>query len=109
VCYFVCEAFLCEALVATSAFVFVVWRFMVQENPVSGYRVQKLVMTHGYFAGIPEAERPPLTPPADLAQVDAAFAFESETLGINDLRILIANDIFRMHEQDMRERESQRG
>jgi len=82
---------------------------MLDLNPRRRPLAAQVLMTHGYFAGIPEAERPPLTPPADLAQVDAAFAFESETLGINDLRILIANDIFRMHEQDMRERESQRG
>lgn len=29
-------------------------------------------------------------------QVDAAFAFEREKLNVNDLRILIANDLFRM-------------
>ena len=31
---------------------------------------------------------------------DAAFAFERETLGANELRILIANDLFRMHLED---------
>lgn len=29
-------------------------------------------------------------------QVEAAFAFEREKLNVNDLRILIANDLFRM-------------
>jgi len=31
-----------------------------------------------------------------LLQLEAAFAFEREKLNVNDLRILIANDLFRM-------------
>jgi len=52
------------------------------------------LMKHPYFAGL--EDRPPLTPPADEQQVEAAFAFEREKLNVNDLRILIANDLFRM-------------
>ncbi len=48
-----------------------------------------------YFRTLPAGKRPPLTPPTDYAQIAAAFAFERETMGINELRVLIANDLFR--------------
>lgn len=35
------------------------------------------------------------------AQVEAVFAFEQETLQSDDLRILIANDLFRMQPNRM--------
>ena len=53
-----------------------------------------------YFADLPEVELPVLTPAPDPRTIEAAFAFERETLGANELRILIANDLFRMHLED---------
>lgn len=49
-----------------------------------------------YFAPLADGvQTPVLTPPPDAAQVEAAFAFEDEKLGANELRILLANDLFR--------------
>ena len=36
-----------------------------------------------------------VTPPGDESEIEAAFTFERENLNVNDLRILIANDLFR--------------
>ena len=46
---------------------------------------------------VPAEEQPLLTEAPDPREVEAAFAFEREALGANELRILIANDLFRMH------------
>mmetsp|Transcript_36153 Transcript_36153/g.116422 ORF Transcript_36153/g.116422 Transcript_36153/m.116422 type:complete len:88 (-) Transcript_36153:9-272(-) len=48
---------------------------------------------HAYFDALPS--RPPVTPPGDENEIEAAFTFERENLNVNDLRILIANDLFR--------------
>ena len=48
---------------------------------------------HAYFDALPS--RPPITPPGDESEIEAAFTFERENLNVNDLRILIANDLFR--------------
>jgi len=60
----------------------------------------KAALTYDYFAELPEAERPPMTDlDSDDKRRDAvkdSFAFEQETLGTNELRILLANDLFRM-------------
>lgn len=40
------------------------------------------------------SSHPPI--PLSSFQIEAAFAFEREQLNVNDLRILIANDLFRM-------------
>ncbi len=53
----------------------------------------------GYFGSLPAAEAPCVTPSAseaEAARVKSAFAFEDESLGTNELRILLANDLFRM-------------
>ena len=55
-----------------------------------------------YFELLPSAEQPATTRPMTGEQesdVDAAFAFENEELGTNELRILLANDLFRMQLQ----------
>merc|ERR1712146_602597 len=44
--------------------------------------------------------RPPLTPAADDEAVNAKFAFEREDMSINDLRILLANDLFLMRHEE---------
>jgi len=62
------------------------------ERPEAGSALQL-----AYFAALPEAETPRLTPPPDRESIESAFAFEKEELGCNELRILIANDLFRMH------------
>jgi len=52
-----------------------------------------------YFRALPAAEAPTVTPAASdeqAAKVAAAFKFEEESLGCNELRILIVNDLFRM-------------
>ena len=50
-------------------------------------------LEHAYFDALPS--RPPVTPPSDENEIEAAFTFERENLNVNDLRILIANDLFR--------------
>ena len=41
------------------------------------------------------------TPTPDAGRIEAAFAFEDENLPANELRILLANDLFRMaHEEE---------
>ena len=57
-------------------------------------------LSSGFFSELPPAEQPPVTAAPAPGSVDAAFAFEKETLGANELRILIANDLFRMHLED---------
>jgi len=52
-----------------------------------------------YFASLPDAQKPCITPMAsdeEDARVQAAFSFEDEALGTNELRILLANDLFRI-------------
>jgi len=51
-------------------------------------------LKYDYFADLPKAQMPEVTPPVDIAVVNAAFAFEREQLGTNELRILISNDLF---------------
>mmetsp|Transcript_72335 Transcript_72335/g.120542 ORF Transcript_72335/g.120542 Transcript_72335/m.120542 type:complete len:364 (-) Transcript_72335:246-1337(-) len=75
---------------------------LLQLNPRLRPTAANVLMLNEYFASMTAEERPPLTPPADPEQVDAAFAFERERLDVNDLRILIANDLFRMHHNDDR-------
>ena len=48
-----------------------------------------------YFEALTEAEQPVVTPPPDPEQIKAAFRFEEENLAANELRILLANDLFR--------------
>lgn len=50
-------------------------------------------LKHSYFDML--ERRPPTTAKADSAAIEAAFAFENETLGVNELRILLTNDLFR--------------
>ena len=50
----------------------------------------------GYFGGLAGAEKPVVTPKPAQAAIDSAFAFEHEQLNTNELRILLANDLFRM-------------
>ena len=57
-------------------------------------------LTFNYFDELAPAEQPVITPAPDKAAIDAAFAFERETLGANELRILLANDLFRMVLED---------
>ena len=54
----------------------------------------------GYFAELAPAERPIVTPLPDPSRIDAAFRFEEENLEANELRILLANDLFRMAAED---------
>ena len=52
-------------------------------------------MEHAYFEELPEQMRPPISSP----EIDRGqFDFEKEKLDMNDLRILIANDLFRCNE-----------
>ena len=46
------------------------------------------------FADLPEAMRPPISEPK---KHEGFFDFEKEKLDMNDLRILIANDLFRLN------------
>merc|ERR1712060_5936 len=77
---------------------------MLELNPRRRPQAGQVLTTHEYFADM--ADRPPDAKPADLEQVEAAFAFENEKLDVNDLRILIANDIFRMHEHELKQESS---
>jgi len=63
-----------------------------------------LLKHHPYFASLPPEQRPPLTPPVSEAEVANSFSFEREDLNVNDLRVLIANDLFtcRMRQQEGR-------
>jgi len=54
-------------------------------------------LRHPFFAELPEAERPPMTTPSAPKTIEATYQFEQENLGSNELRVLIANDLFRMH------------
>ena len=74
-------------------------RALLEFNPAErpdAYNALKLE----YFQYLPEVEQPVLTPAPEPREIEAAFAFERETLGANELRILIANDLFRMHLED---------
>jgi len=56
-------------------------------------------LTYAYFGPLPAAEKPSVTPFAsaeEAERVKRAFAFEEESLGTNELRVLLANDMFRM-------------
>ena len=63
-----------------------------------------------YFGALTEAEQPVITPAPDPAQIAAAFRFDEENLKVNELRILLANDLFRMatKEQEATERAATR-
>lgn len=50
-----------------------------------------------YFQELPPEEQPLLSEAPDPEQIQAAFSFERETLGSNELRILLANDLFRIN------------
>jgi len=52
-------------------------------------------MEHAYFEELPEQMRPPVSAPE---KHSGQFDFEKEKLDLNDLRILIANDLFRSNE-----------
>jgi serine/threonine protein kinase len=55
-----------------------------------------------YFGTLPAVEAPCVTAMAseeEAARVKSAFAFEDEDLGKNELRILLANDLFRFREE----------
>ena len=54
----------------------------------------KAALGHPYFADLPEAMRPPISEPK---KHEGFFDFEKEKLDMNDLRILIANDLFRLN------------
>jgi len=54
----------------------------------------KGALAHEYFTDLPEQMRPPISEPK---KNDAFFDFEKEKLDMNDLRILIANDLFRLN------------
>ena len=49
-----------------------------------------------YFRELSPAEQPVVTPQPDPSHIEAAFRFEDENLAANELRILLANDLFRM-------------
>jgi len=51
-----------------------------------------------YFNDLPKEQMPEITPPVEPAVVDSAFKFERETLGLNELRVLISNDLFMSQE-----------
>ena len=50
-----------------------------------------------YFASLPKDELPKLSTRPDARTIEAAFKFEEEALGSNELRILLANDLFQMN------------
>ena len=52
-------------------------------------------MNYAYFEELPEQMRPPVSAPE---KHSGQFDFEKEKLDLNDLRILIANDLFRSNE-----------
>ena len=52
-----------------------------------------------YFADLPPEQMPDITKPVDTAVMDAAFKFENEALGTNELRVLISNDLFMSKEE----------
>ncbi len=54
-------------------------------------------LASAYFSPLPDAEMPRPTAVADPDSVSKAFAFEDEKLGANELRVLLANDLFRMN------------
>jgi len=56
--------------------------------------VCKAALGHEYFSDLPEQMRPPVSEPN---KHEGLFSFEQEKLDMNDLRILIANDLFRLN------------
>ena len=51
-----------------------------------------------YFAPLPAELVPNVAEPTRTPEeIESTFAFEYEKMGVNDLRILIANDLFRMN------------
>lgn len=60
-------------------------------------------LRYSYFDDLPDVEKPAITPSPDPAQIEEAFAFENEQLGTNELRILLANDLFRMEVEEGKE------
>ncbi|KAL1530860.1 hypothetical protein AB1Y20_001754 [Prymnesium parvum] len=56
-----------------------------------------------YFKDLPPVQMPEITKEVDLEVIQAAFKFEKETLGLNELRVLISNDLF-MSQESIRER-----
>jgi len=73
-------------------------------DPTTRPPASEVLRNHAYFANIPSSEKPPSLPSANKADVEAAFAFERENLNVNDLRILIANDLFRMQQGQEKKR-----
>ena len=61
--------------------------------PSAPHAVRPRVCT-AYFAELPEQMRPPISCPE---KHSGQFDFEKEKLDMNDRRILIANDLFRLN------------
>jgi mitogen-activated protein kinase 1/3 len=70
-------------------------RLLLDFDPRKRPRADAALRT-AYFALLAPKEVPTPTKLADPASVAAAFAFEAEGLGSNELRVLLANDLFRM-------------
>ena len=73
-------------------------RALLAYDPSSRPRCAEALSQYEYFTPLTADERAGLAISGDVdaKSVEAAFAFEAEQLGSNELRILLANDLFRM-------------
>lgn len=60
----------------------------------------KAALEFAYFDSLSADEKPVITAPPEQGYIESSHAFEEESLGSNELRILLANDLFRMHLED---------
>uniref|UniRef100_A0A7S4IB57 Protein kinase domain-containing protein n=1 Tax=Prymnesium polylepis TaxID=72548 RepID=A0A7S4IB57_9EUKA len=51
-------------------------------------------LKYAYFESLPSEQMPEITKPVPADTIEAAFKFENENLGTNELRVLISNDLF---------------
>jgi len=92
------ERKLCDTVPAGRPAEIALMRMLLEFDP-SARPTCRAAIGSSYFEGLPSVERPELT---DLqseekkSTIETAFQFEEADLNKNDLRILIANDLWRM-------------
>lgn len=72
---------------------------MLNINPKERPKADE-ALKFAYFKDVPPEQIPEITKPVDVNIVEAAFKFEKETLGLNELRVLISNDLFMSQARD---------
>ena len=76
---------------------------MLSIDPNMRPKADEVLKSYAYFADLPPEQMPEITAPVDPAIISQSFKFEKETLGTNELRILISNDLF-MSQESVRSR-----